>query len=84
MPVNVEKTFYQIFTLAHRIPNIHLRYDDHQIKMTQGPKYLGMTLDQKISWQKHTEITVRKARERLNIFKRLTGKRCGVVRSLQY
>ena len=77
LPINLGKTFYHVFTLAHKTPDIKLQLDGKNLNPSTEPKYLGMYLDQKMSWQKHVENTARKARMRLNVIKRLAGKQWG-------
>lgn len=74
MPIILKKTFYQVITLTHKVPNINLKLNADQIKTSQEPKYLGMVLDQELSWQKHIEVIARKTKDRKNILKILVGK----------
>jgi hypothetical protein len=60
MKINIAKTFNQIFTLACRYRNIDLKISEEQIYQQENKKYLGMPLDWKITWQPHSQCSVKK------------------------
>lgn len=80
--VNTDKTMYQVFSLAHKIPEINVQYKGQQIKATNEQKYLGIHLDSKLSWKKHINKTAEKAKTRFNILKRLTGQKWGCSQTI--
>ena len=82
MTVNTSKTYYQVFTLAHKTPKINLHLNNETIQPSSEPKYLGMYLDTKMTWKAHIEKTAEKARNRLNILKRLAAKQWGSSQSV--
>jgi hypothetical protein len=63
MTINTEKTFYQIFTLNHKIPIASLKINNKPVVETQEAKYLGMYLDGKLTLKNHVERTVEKLRK---------------------
>lgn len=62
--VNPEKTQAIIFTnkFIKHSPSSLLKLNDTQINWTDSVKYLGVTLDQKLNFNKHTEIQLKKAK----------------------
>ncbi|KAI5720833.1 hypothetical protein M8J77_012264 [Diaphorina citri] len=81
MVVNEDKTKYQVFSLARRTPEIQIKYNNKNLERTEEAKYLGVTFDSKLSWNKHVEITSEKATKRLKLLKRLAGTKWGSGRS---
>jgi hypothetical protein len=63
MIINTEKTFYQIFTLNRKKPRASLKISNKPTVGTQEAKYLGMYLDEKLTWKNHVERTVTKLRK---------------------
>ena len=77
MTVNTDKTNYQIFTLNHKEPAINLHYNGVPLCKTYETKYLGVTLDTKLTWQKHIANISTLANRRLSLLKRLARKNWG-------
>ena len=73
MIVNKEKTTAQIFTMSTKDHNVELSFDTEPLEVAQMTKYLGVTLDKKLSWSNHIESVAEKATKRLCILRRLTG-----------
>jgi hypothetical protein len=59
MAVNIEKTFYQIFTLSHKQPTVNFKIYNNLVAEIQDARYLGMYLDGKLN---HAEKTVEKTK----------------------
>ena len=68
---------YFYFLLANRIPNIHL--NDVLIKFNPNPKYLGVTLDRTLSYNKHLKNLALKIRSRNNLIQKLAGSNWGLT-----
>ena len=76
------KTFYQAFSLCHKLHNFQLQIEGKEVNQLENSKYLGMYLDQKLTWKKHIEKTADKATKRCQILKRLARTRWGCSRSV--
>ena len=73
MTISAEKTKYQYFSLRHNSENFRLQIDHKEIEKSSNTKYLGVTLDNKLSWSNHIKNTVERANKRLGLIKRLAG-----------
>lgn len=69
MEVNVDKTMYQTFTFNHQPTEMNLKYNSSNIRETEEAVYFGV----KLSWQRHIDNVIDRARKRLTIIKRLAG-----------
>lgn len=77
MDVNLDKTFFQIFSMSNNIRTPILNYNNNTIKETKAQKYLGITLDQRLTFKNHAADTVERSERRLKILKRLSGSKWG-------
>jgi hypothetical protein len=80
--INIEKTFYQIFTLIHKQPTVNLKINNNPVVQTQDARYLAVYLDGKLTWRNHIKKTVGKTKRKLNVLKRLAGTKWGSSRSV--
>ncbi|KAI5752692.1 hypothetical protein M8J77_019486 [Diaphorina citri] len=80
MIINEDKTKYQVFSLARKMEPIKIKYNNKYLKEADESKYLGITFDRKINWNKHVENTTHKARNRFKLLKRLAGTKWGCSR----
>ena len=80
MTINIKKTSYQIFSLAKKPINITLKYNNIELQRTNKEKYLGVILDNKLSWSKHVEYVTKKVTNKFKILKRLAGTKWGSSR----
>ena len=82
MVINTTKTFYKLFTLAHTKPEINLRFNNETLNQQEDCSYLGIHLDQKLTWNSHANHVVGKVNKRCNILKRLAHTKWGCSRSV--
>lgn len=73
MEVNLEKTKYQLFTMRNNLQRPKLFYNNLKVKETTCQRYLGVILDQRLTFRPHINEVCEKSSNRLKILKRLTG-----------
>ena len=75
LPIAPEKTNLIVFDRSkHADPLAYkIIFQDKVIISSDSVKYLGMTLDSKLSWKKHTKIIIEKCKKLLNVIKVLRG-----------
>ena len=79
LSVNPNKTELILFTKKRKLPTLSLpKLLDTTLNLKSEVKYLGVTLDSKLLWNKHLEYTVKKANISLWQCKRLLGKNWGL------
>ena len=72
---NPSKTVAILFTTKRRVPQIrNLTMNNVDIEYSKYVKYLGITLDSKLSWKKHINNTVNKAKMHLVTFNKALNK----------
>ena len=59
LTVNISKTCFSVFS-NKRINIKHLNFDGHTIERTETTKYLGMFIDEKLSWSQHIDFISKK------------------------
>ena len=82
MTVNLSKTKFQSFSLAHQRITPNLKYNNIAISQTDSFTYLGVTFDNKLTWKLQTQNVAYQISKRLNILKRLTGSKWGCTRHI--
>ena len=82
MIVSKDKTTAQLFTLSTKEHTTNLTYDSTPLHLLQATKYLGVTLDNKLSFSQHVDSTADKATKRLCILRRLTGTKWGATQDV--
>jgi len=73
MEINTSKTVYQFFSMHHENINFDLNINNQKLPKSENTKYLGVYMDNKLSWKNHVEHMVNKANQRLRLIKQLTG-----------
>ena len=75
LKLNQTKTVYTIFTNSAKVASksLSLKYNGQQLKKETNPVYLGVTMDQRMTLEKHMRNVKEKASRRLNIIKRLAS-----------
>ena len=64
-----DKTCSSIFT-RHRLPNYEfLNLGNHNIRFQKEVRYLGMILDQKLSWKSHIKYVTGKCEKGINVLR---------------
>ena len=82
--ISATKTVYTIFNKGGFFINdkIHLIYNNQELKAEKNFKFLGITLDPKLSFSKHISELVTRANKRLNILKSIKGRTWGASSKL--
>ena len=72
--INTDKTTTTLFTSdsAEYGTTLSLKLNNQTLPTTKHPKILGITLDPKLTFSQHINITITKAKQALNILKALT------------
>ncbi|XP_063381255.1 uncharacterized protein LOC134667773 [Cydia fagiglandana] len=79
LSINADKTIIVPFTNKRKLDKLKpLVMNGKTIPFSTEVKYLGVTLDQKLTWNKHVDGTIQKARSALAICCRLAGNRWGL------
>ena len=75
LKLNQTKTVYTIFTNSAKVASksLSLKYNGQPLKKETNPVYLGVTMDQRMTLEKHMRNVKEKASRRLNIIKRLAS-----------
>jgi len=73
MEINASKTVYQFFSMRHKNINFDLKINNQTLPKSENTIYLGIYMDNKLSWKNHVEHTVNKVNRRLRLIKWLTG-----------
>ncbi|KAJ4429268.1 hypothetical protein ANN_26271 [Periplaneta americana] len=81
MTVNTEKTKCQTFSLCHNQLTPAIIYNNIQLDNVHTFKYLGVTLDNKLTWKDHCSEIASRTRGRLFLLKRLAGTKWGCATS---
>ena len=71
MTLNTNKSTFTIFKSSRKIvPNLpeEIKFLDYEIKRTQHIKFLGITLDENLSWNLHIDEVCRKLKSFFHIF----------------
>ena len=80
--LSVTKTVYTVFNKSGRNTPLDLKYNEQQLNYERNPKFLGITLDPSLCFNKHaTDLAIR-AHKRINMLRRIKGKSWGASTSL--
>ncbi|UYV75600.1 hypothetical protein LAZ67_13000704 [Cordylochernes scorpioides] len=75
LSININKSEIGLFTinnhLRHWTPNIFL--NNSKLQYSDSPRYLGVTLDPTLTFKKHIDTMISKAKNRLKILKKISG-----------
>ena len=61
--LNLSKTQYMVFCSHRKLTNcgdINIAVDNHELERVNTYKYLGVWMDETLTWQKHIEETIKK------------------------
>ena len=72
MEINASKTVYQFFLMRHKNDNFDLKINSQNLPKSESTKYLGVHMNNKLSWKTHMEHTINKVHQRLRLIKQLT------------
>ena len=79
LSVNADKTILVPFTNKRSLTGMTLpSLNGRQIPFSKEVKYLGVTFDQKLTWNNHLDKIILKAKSALGISSRLAGKNWGI------
>ncbi|KAI5735212.1 hypothetical protein M8J77_015582 [Diaphorina citri] len=84
LKVNPTKTTVVPFTRKILRNNKKLKLFGKEIEMSEEVKYLGVTLDRKLTWNRHLEKTINKATICMNTCRRAVGKTWGLKPKMVY
>ena len=72
LSINVKKTHVMIWTPKSKVlPDIDIKMNGHNIDVVQETKFLGVILDDKLSWSKHVQYIGNKVSKGIGIIKKL-------------
>lgn len=77
MIVNMEKTRYQLFSMRNNCRKFNLFYNNQLVTETTNQRYLGVVLDQRLTFKFNITEVIEKLQKRLRILKRLAGPNWG-------
>ena len=78
LKLNASKTTIVAFTNKRKLERLHpIQLGNEIIEMKQEVKYLGMTLDSKLLWNKHADAVAKKATRAIMVCRSLAGKTWG-------
>ncbi|XP_071035169.1 uncharacterized protein [Parasteatoda tepidariorum] len=77
MIINKNKTVYQFYSLRRVNPDFDLIIDDSKLQKSNLTTYLGVVLDNKLSFTNHISTVIDKVEKRTSILKRLAGAKWG-------
>ena len=75
--LSAEKTVGMVFCETNKPDKTTIRIDNKEIKFEKDTKFLGMIVDQKMTWQKHLEYITKKCKQTLNLMRCISGHRWG-------
>ena len=73
MEINCSKTQATLFSLSTTKENTSLKLNEEKIPQVDNPKFLGVTLDTRLTWKPHLEATAAKSTRKLSLLKKLAG-----------
>ena len=73
MEINCSKTQATLFSLSTAKEKTTLKLNEENIPQVDNPKFLGVTLDTRLTWKPHLETTAAKSTRKLSLLKKLAG-----------
>lgn len=73
MKINTTETVYQFFSLKHQNPIFNLKYNNQELPKSENIRYLGIIMDNKLSWKEHIKQVRERVNSRMKLLKRLAG-----------
>ena len=80
--ISVEKTVITVFSKSGNLSQMKVFLGNTQVKYEKLPKFLGITLDEKLTFSTHTDLICMRAQRRLNMLASMRGKSWGLGSSL--
>lgn len=77
MEINTSKTVCQLFTLSTRAYDVSLRIGNNEITRVDCATYLGVDLDNRLSWSRHISRLSSQGERRMTLLNRLAGVQWG-------
>ena len=68
--INIDKTKFMVITRKLNSENIVLKINNKEIENVESIKYLGIQIDCKLNFNKHTEYTIKKISKQIGFVKR--------------
>lgn len=75
--INSTKTVATCFSLAYKKETFRLQIDNQELPQSDTPTYLGVTLDQRLTWREQITNMESRATRRLSLIKKLAGTKWG-------
>jgi ribonuclease HI len=77
--LNEKKTTAVIFTKSNQIRNnnVPIVINGMTIATAKSIKFLGLTIDQQLTWTEHINSTISKAKSKINLLRSISGSRWG-------
>ena len=63
MEINAFKTVYQFFSMCHKNDSFDLKINSQKLPKSESTKYLGVQVDNKLSWKNHVEHTIKSTKD---------------------
>jgi len=73
MEISASYSVYKYFSMRHENINFDLKIYNQKLPESQSTKYLGVYMENKLSWKNLVESTINKVNQRLGLIKRLAG-----------
>lgn len=74
LSLNIDKTCFSVFSNKKILTDISLKIDNISIKRQTNMKYLGVYIDEKLSWSVHIEYVTKKIVRFVGIFYKIRNK----------
>jgi hypothetical protein len=83
--ISPHKTAIVAFTNRKKIEDLGpLTLHGKELKMLGEVKYLGVTLDSRLTWNQHLQKIIRKAQTTIAVVRRMCGKKWGLRPNMMY
>lgn len=73
LKINEEKTVYMMFDKKGIIKDLNISIGDFKVQRIKEYKYLGLVLDENLSWEPHLYLIKRKITPMIYLIKRIIG-----------